>query len=99
MVDAGGLAGFYFNILWIWMYDNGLQSIILHDGAVHWIFIDVCCSWFCLCWTNGMEELWMASTVCSTTCGMADGTEVSSIGETESLGRMVDPQEGDSVFA
>ena len=30
---------------------------------------------------------------------MADGTEVSSIGETESLGRMVDPQEGDSVFA
>ena len=78
------------------MCDNGLQSI-LHDGAVHWIFNDLCCSWFCSCWTNGVEELWMASTVCWTTCGMADGTSI--IGETESLGRMVDPQEGDSIFA
>ena len=41
----------------------------------------------------------MASAICITTCGMADGTEVSSIGETESLGCMVDLEEGDSVFA
>jgi len=45
-----------------------------------------------------VEALWLASAVCSTTCGMADGTEVSSICETESLGCMVDLEEGDSVL-
>ena len=54
--------------------------------------------WY-LRWTNGVESLWMASAICIMTCGMADGTEVSSIGETESLGCMVDLEEGDSVFA
>jgi hypothetical protein len=71
----------------------------LRDGAVHWIWDDVCCIFFCLRWTNGVESPWKASTICLTTCDMADGTKVSSIGEPESLGCMVDLEEGDSVFA
>ena len=72
---------------------------VVRDGAVHWFCFDVCCRWLYLRWTNGVESLWMASAICIMTCGMADGTEVSSIGETESLGCMVDLEEGDSVFA
>ena len=79
------------------MHGSGLQGT-LRDCAVHWVCDDVCCSWFCLRWTNGVEALWLASAVCSTTCGMADGTEVSSICETESPGCMVDLEEGDSVL-
>jgi len=59
MVCARGGIVVYATAMSVWRVGDGL-SAAPRDGAVHWICDDVCCRWFCLRWTNGVESLWMA---------------------------------------
>ena len=87
MVDVGGMV-VYSSAMCLWRVGDGQQGTLC-DGEVYWICNDVCCSSFCLHLTNGVESLWNVLTICLTTCGMADGTQVSNVSAIVSLGSVV----------
>ena len=77
--------------------DDGLQGT-LPDGAVHWFCDAVCCSWLYLCWTNGVESLWMASTICLTTCYRESGQRGDFMVDVENVNGCLDEYLTDGNF-